>query len=76
MSMSDKIKNSNPHAASVLDDQRPSTASQRAAAVFFRFRYPFVLLSLLVLAFFATQLGGLKINASFDDMTSPATPSA
>lgn len=68
MSMSDKIKNSNPHAASVLDDQRPFTASQRAAAVFFRFRYPFVLLSLLVLAFFATQLGGLKINASFDDM--------
>lgn len=68
MTMSDKIRNSNPTTGTVLDEQTPATASERAAAAFFRFRYPFILLCLLVLGFFAAQLGGLKINASFDDM--------
>jgi predicted RND superfamily exporter protein len=49
-------------------DQPPANWSERAAAFLFQFRYPFILLSALVLAFFSLQLGGLKINASFDNM--------
>ena len=46
----------------------PVNGSQRLAAAVFRLRYAFIAFCAIVLAFFAAQLSGLKINASFDDM--------
>ena len=66
--MSDKNNDVIQPDATLLAERPLNTGSERAAAVLFRFRYPFIVLCALVLGFFALQLGGLKVNASFDDM--------
>jgi predicted RND superfamily exporter protein len=50
------------------------TGSDKVAAGLFRLRYPFIAFCALFFAFFAYQLGGLRINASFDDMIPQSHP--
>ncbi|MEJ6656212.1 MAG: MMPL family transporter [Pseudomonas sp.] len=66
--MSDKKNDFTRPAGAAVANQPSANRSERVAAVMFRFRYPFIILCALVLGFFSLQLGGLKINASFDDM--------
>ncbi|TKA92213.1 RND family transporter [Halopseudomonas bauzanensis] len=66
--MSDKANDFKDSTGAVAAEQPPTNRSERVAALMFRFRYPFILLCALMLGFFSLQLGGLKINASFDEM--------
>ena len=66
--MSDKKNDFKKTIGAAVADQSPANRSERVAATMFRFRYPFIALCVLVLGFFALQLNGLKVNASFDDM--------
>ncbi|MFA5677707.1 MAG: MMPL family transporter [Pseudomonas sp.] len=68
-------KQNDPARNGVAETDNPAvTGSARAAALLFRFRTPFIALCVLVIAFFASQLGGLKINASFDNMIPQSHP--